>query len=406
MTEPIVFGRPFVLQRDHDVSGVSGVGIVAYGVLWPDETVSIRWRGERPSTVFWNSLDDAISVHGHGGSTHIVWADDEHRQALEQLGREQAAVGRAYLLADRWLTANGASQFLVRVAGAELRDTLDASADGPGLAAAECSAQYHPRDPLLERPPECIRAARHHGDHIDEDGFHWFDTVAVYPVAEPEPEHGHSAGRLSNCSNPDHACVEAAIQRAIAADLRVENRALRQRLALAEATLREDTEAESAAAAAGSYADRAETAETALAEAQQVISLQKDLIGGMRRIVRAAMHDREDDGVRVERCRRCGMDHMADLETEIREADKAYAEAFAATADGPARPGRLPDGAHRTPRQHAYEAVRAYIHSLGDSLPSTRAARTAHIWQAVNRALEAAGHGGPLVLSQEKETRP
>lgn len=67
--------RLFALQRDHDVTGVSGTGIVADGVRWPDGTVSIRWRGERPSTVSWNSLDDAEHVHGHGGATRIVWSD-------------------------------------------------------------------------------------------------------------------------------------------------------------------------------------------------------------------------------------------------------------------------------------------------------------------------------------------
>ncbi|MFI2078702.1 hypothetical protein, partial [Streptomyces triculaminicus] len=73
--DPIQFGRPFVLQRDHDVTGVSGTGIVADGVLWPDGTVSVRWRGSRPSTVHWDRLDDAIAVHGHGGATRIVWQD-------------------------------------------------------------------------------------------------------------------------------------------------------------------------------------------------------------------------------------------------------------------------------------------------------------------------------------------
>jgi hypothetical protein len=69
--------RRFHLQRDHDVTGASGVGRVADGVLWPDGTVSIRWRGPRPSTVHWGSLDDAEHVHGHGGATRIVWDDPE-----------------------------------------------------------------------------------------------------------------------------------------------------------------------------------------------------------------------------------------------------------------------------------------------------------------------------------------
>ncbi|NEB92461.1 hypothetical protein [Streptomyces bauhiniae] len=67
--------RLFTLERDIDVSGVSGTGTVADGVVWPDGTVSIRWRGERPSTVVWESLSHAEHVHGHRGSTRFVWAD-------------------------------------------------------------------------------------------------------------------------------------------------------------------------------------------------------------------------------------------------------------------------------------------------------------------------------------------
>ncbi|MEV5140351.1 hypothetical protein AB0K71_05920 [Streptomyces syringium] len=88
--DPIAFSRPFVLQRDHDVSGVSGTGIVADGVEHPDGTVSIRWRGERPSTVFWDSIHDAMAVHGHGGATRIVWAGNVHR-AEATLARVRAA---------------------------------------------------------------------------------------------------------------------------------------------------------------------------------------------------------------------------------------------------------------------------------------------------------------------------
>lgn len=47
--------------------------------------------------------------------------------------------------------------------------------------AAECSAQNRNYE---SGPRLCIRAAQHHGDHIDERGFHWSDTVAVYPLAD------------------------------------------------------------------------------------------------------------------------------------------------------------------------------------------------------------------------------
>ena len=68
--------RLFTLERDRDVTGVSGTGTVADGVVWPDGTVSLRWRGPRPSVVFWGSLEDAEVIHGHGGSTRIVWTEE------------------------------------------------------------------------------------------------------------------------------------------------------------------------------------------------------------------------------------------------------------------------------------------------------------------------------------------
>lgn len=71
----IEFACPFVFQRDTDITGVSGTGTVADGVIWPDGSVAVRWRGERPSTVVWGSLADAVAVHGHDGATRVVWAD-------------------------------------------------------------------------------------------------------------------------------------------------------------------------------------------------------------------------------------------------------------------------------------------------------------------------------------------
>lgn len=69
--------RRFVLERDEDVSGVSGTGTVADGVVWPDGTVALRWRGPRASTAVWASIADVEAVHGHDGSTRVVWLDEE-----------------------------------------------------------------------------------------------------------------------------------------------------------------------------------------------------------------------------------------------------------------------------------------------------------------------------------------
>lgn len=73
--ESTVRPRRFGLSRTEDVTGVSGTGTVADGVLWPDGAVSIRWRGEHRSTVAWDDLTSAVCVHGHDGRTRVVWLD-------------------------------------------------------------------------------------------------------------------------------------------------------------------------------------------------------------------------------------------------------------------------------------------------------------------------------------------
>lgn len=67
--------RRFFLQRQVDVSGVSGTGRVADGVAFADGSAVVRWLGDRPSTVVWPRLADAEAIHGHGGATVIVWID-------------------------------------------------------------------------------------------------------------------------------------------------------------------------------------------------------------------------------------------------------------------------------------------------------------------------------------------
>lgn len=67
--------RLFELHRDHDVSGVSGIGIVAEGVQFSDGTCVVRWVASRGSTVVWQSIDDVVAIHGHGGATRVVWLE-------------------------------------------------------------------------------------------------------------------------------------------------------------------------------------------------------------------------------------------------------------------------------------------------------------------------------------------
>jgi hypothetical protein len=74
--------RRFVLRRHTDISGVSGTGDVADGVLWPDGSAAVRWRGEHPSTVHWDRGRVSVEhIHGHQGATEIVWLDQDDEPA-------------------------------------------------------------------------------------------------------------------------------------------------------------------------------------------------------------------------------------------------------------------------------------------------------------------------------------
>jgi len=62
----------FTLERDEDETGISGVGTVADGVIFPDGRVVLCWRGDISSIVIHNNIQNVDAIHGHGGKTRIV----------------------------------------------------------------------------------------------------------------------------------------------------------------------------------------------------------------------------------------------------------------------------------------------------------------------------------------------
>lgn len=68
--------RRFYLFRKHDVSGVSGEGIVAVGVLLPSGRVVLEWLGALSSLVVHDGISSVEAIHGHHGNTEIKWIDD------------------------------------------------------------------------------------------------------------------------------------------------------------------------------------------------------------------------------------------------------------------------------------------------------------------------------------------
>jgi hypothetical protein len=68
--------RRFHLQRDVDASGVSGTGRVAAGLRLPGGLALLWWSGPYPTvTVHLRGMASIEAIHGHQGSTRIVWED-------------------------------------------------------------------------------------------------------------------------------------------------------------------------------------------------------------------------------------------------------------------------------------------------------------------------------------------
>ena len=69
--------RRFELHRDQDITGVSGTGVVAEGVLFSTGWVALTWLTVVNSLVFYPAIENVEKIHGHDGKTRIVWLDNE-----------------------------------------------------------------------------------------------------------------------------------------------------------------------------------------------------------------------------------------------------------------------------------------------------------------------------------------
>lgn len=70
--------RRFVLVRSEDVTGRSGVGIIAEGCSLTGGSAHLHWMTDWETFVHWpGGVDAILAVHGHEGSTICRWLDDE-----------------------------------------------------------------------------------------------------------------------------------------------------------------------------------------------------------------------------------------------------------------------------------------------------------------------------------------
>lgn len=65
--------RIYMLYRHEDPSGVSGTGNVAEAVEFKNGRVAVSWLiGSVKSVTVYESIEDAIAIHGHDGATQFV----------------------------------------------------------------------------------------------------------------------------------------------------------------------------------------------------------------------------------------------------------------------------------------------------------------------------------------------
>ena len=65
--------RTFRLVRIKDISGVSGKGLVAEGVVFHDGQAILSWFGRFHTLEIAPSIEEIEQIHGHGGLTKVVW---------------------------------------------------------------------------------------------------------------------------------------------------------------------------------------------------------------------------------------------------------------------------------------------------------------------------------------------
>jgi hypothetical protein len=65
--------QTFFLYRWEDVSGVSGTGVVAEGVRFGNGKCAVTWRGAVKSVTVYDSVEELVRIHLHGGKTGLFW---------------------------------------------------------------------------------------------------------------------------------------------------------------------------------------------------------------------------------------------------------------------------------------------------------------------------------------------
>jgi hypothetical protein len=62
-------------MRHSDINGLSSVGVVAVGVVYPNGQAHMQWISYKTSFEMHSTVENLIDIHGHSGATSLVWGD-------------------------------------------------------------------------------------------------------------------------------------------------------------------------------------------------------------------------------------------------------------------------------------------------------------------------------------------
>ncbi len=71
-TRPSGEMKQFYLRRNEDVSGNTGIGIVAEGVILSSGKAVMQWLDPLTSVVIFDSIEHLEAIHGHTGKTVVM----------------------------------------------------------------------------------------------------------------------------------------------------------------------------------------------------------------------------------------------------------------------------------------------------------------------------------------------
>jgi hypothetical protein len=64
--------QEFYLMRKKDVSGISGTGLVARGVILPSHRVIMEWIMPHETLGIYDNIGQVQAIHGHGDATKVI----------------------------------------------------------------------------------------------------------------------------------------------------------------------------------------------------------------------------------------------------------------------------------------------------------------------------------------------